>query len=57
MPRVLAIEDDETTAREIVAELTSHGFAVDTVADGREGLVRAVSGGAPAATGSWGATV
>ncbi|MDR3513075.1 MAG: response regulator transcription factor [Caulobacteraceae bacterium] len=44
MPRVLAIEDDETTAQEIVAELTNHGFTVDTVADGREGLVRAVSG-------------
>lgn len=44
MPRVLAIEDDETTAQEIAAELTSHGFEVDTVADGREGLVKAVSG-------------
>ena len=44
MPKILAIEDDETTAREISAELAQHGFEVDWVADGREGLVRAVSG-------------
>jgi len=44
MARVLTIEDDETTAREIVAELTSRGFEVDAVADGREGLMRAVTG-------------
>jgi two-component system OmpR family response regulator len=42
--RILAIEDDETTAREIVAELASHGFEVDSATDGREGLVKAVSG-------------
>ena len=40
----LAIEDDETTAREIVSELTRHGFEVEWIADGRQGLVRAVSG-------------
>jgi two-component system OmpR family response regulator len=44
MTRILAIEDDETTAREIVSELSRHGFEVELVADGREGLVRAVSG-------------
>jgi two-component system OmpR family response regulator len=44
MPRILAIEDDETTAREIKAELAQHGFEVDWVADGREGLRLAVSG-------------
>jgi len=44
MARVLTIEDDETTAREIVVELTQHGFEVDSVADGREGLMRAASG-------------
>jgi two-component system OmpR family response regulator len=44
MPRVLTIEDDETTAREIVAELAKHGFTVDVAIDGREGLVRAASG-------------
>ncbi|HEX3885998.1 MAG TPA: response regulator transcription factor [Phenylobacterium sp.] len=44
MTRILAIEDDETTAREIVAELASHGFEVDSATDGREGLVKAVSG-------------
>jgi two-component system OmpR family response regulator len=43
MTRILAIEDDAATAREIVSELTSHGFDVEWVADGREGLVRAVS--------------
>jgi two-component system OmpR family response regulator len=44
MMRVLAIEDDETTAKEIVAELSAHGFSVDWAADGREGLMRAASG-------------
>src|SRR5580698_5705912 len=44
MTRILAIEDDETTAGEIAAELGRRGFDVETVADGREGLVRAVSG-------------
>ena len=44
MTRILAIEDDETTAREIVSELSRRGFSVEWVADGREGLVRAVSG-------------
>jgi two-component system OmpR family response regulator len=44
MARILAIEDDETTSREIVAELSRHGFEVEAVADGREGLVRAVTG-------------
>ena len=43
MTRILAIEDDETTAHAIVSELTRHGFDVEWVADGREGLVRAVS--------------
>jgi two-component system OmpR family response regulator len=44
MTRILAIEDDEITAREIVAEFSRRGFDVEWVADGREGLVRAVSG-------------
>lgn len=44
MPKILAIEDDPTTAREIVTELEQHGFDVEWVADGREGLIRAVSG-------------
>jgi DNA-binding response OmpR family regulator len=43
MSRVLCIEDDETTAREIITELTGAGFDVEWVADGREGLMRAVS--------------
>lgn len=44
MTRILVIEDDDTTAREIAAELGRRGFEVECVADGREGLVRAVSG-------------
>jgi two-component system OmpR family response regulator len=44
MARILTIEDDETTAEAIVSELTRHGFQVEWVADGRAGLVRAVSG-------------
>ncbi len=50
MARVLTIEDDETTAREIIAELTGRGFTVDWVADGREGLLKAVSGDYDAVT-------
>jgi two-component system, OmpR family, response regulator len=41
MPQVLVIEDDETTAREIVAELSAHGMQAEWVANGREGLARA----------------
>lgn len=44
MPKILAIEDDPTTGREIVAELQQHGFEVEWIADGRDGLIRAVSG-------------
>jgi two-component system, OmpR family, response regulator len=44
MPKILAIEDDATTGKEIVAELEQHGFAVEWVDDGRDGLTRAVSG-------------
>ena len=41
MPRILVIEDDDVTAREIAAALGSHGFDTDRVADGYEGLQRA----------------
>ena len=41
MPRVLVIEDDDVTAREIAAELASHGIDADRVSDGCEGLIRA----------------
>lgn len=44
MPKILAIEDDPTTGREIVAELEQHGFSVEWADDGRKGLSRAVSG-------------
>ncbi|HET6553897.1 MAG TPA: response regulator transcription factor [Dyella sp.] len=45
MPRVLVIEDDETTAREIVAELSVHDMLAEWVGDGRQGLERATQGG------------
>ena len=44
MTRILTIEDDETTAREIVAELSQHGFEVDWEKDGKAGLDRALGG-------------
>jgi two-component system OmpR family response regulator len=43
MARILCIEDDPTTAQEIASELSGAGYQVEWVADGREGLVRAVS--------------
>ena len=42
MSRVLLIEDDAETAREIVAELVDRGFEVDWAATGIEGLDKAV---------------
>jgi two-component system, OmpR family, response regulator len=44
MPRVLTIEDDTVTAREIVAELERRGLAVDWSDNGRSGLERARDG-------------
>ncbi|HET8731652.1 MAG TPA: response regulator, partial [Moraxellaceae bacterium] len=44
MPRILAIEDDETTANEIVAELEGHGFSVTLARNGQEGLRCALQG-------------
>jgi len=41
---VLTIEDDPTTAEEIAAELSAHGFQVETVADGKIGFDKARSG-------------
>ena len=46
MSRVLLIEDDAETAREIVAELVDRGFEVDWAATGIEGLDKARSGDA-----------
>jgi two-component system OmpR family response regulator len=43
MTRVLTIEDDEITANDIAGELRARGFIVDWVANGREGLARAMS--------------
>src|SRR5262252_654452 len=50
MARILTIEDDAVTAREIVAELRASGNEVECVGDGREGLQRALSGGYDAIT-------
>ncbi|MDB5428220.1 MAG: Response regulator with CheY-like receiver domain and winged-helix DNA-binding domain [Phenylobacterium sp.] len=44
MPKILAIEDDATTGKEIVAELEQHGFVVEWTPDGRDGLTLALSG-------------
>lgn len=41
MARVLTIEDDEITANDMLAELTSHGFEVIWAPTGREGLALA----------------
>lgn len=50
MARILTIEDDPLTAREIVAELANNGNEVDSVGNGREGLERALTGGYDAIT-------
>ena len=50
MTSILVIEDDQTTAKEIASELGRRGFQVIAVDDGREGLVRAVSGAFDAVT-------
>jgi len=43
MRRVLVVEDDPQTATEIMAALADHGFAVDSAATGREGLLKAAA--------------
>src|ERR1700736_4635452 len=43
MARVLVIEDDHQTAGEIAAALGDHGFEVDVVHTGREGLLKAAA--------------
>ncbi|MDR3386323.1 MAG: response regulator transcription factor [Rudaea sp.] len=44
MARILTIEDDPVTAREIVAELKAHGNEVEHIGDGQIGLDKAMSG-------------
>ena len=44
MVKILTIEDDETTAQEIVAELSNHGFEVEWARNGKDGLDRALNG-------------
>jgi two-component system OmpR family response regulator len=50
MARILTIEDDPVTAREIVAELQACGNEVEHVANGRDGLSKAMGGGYDAIT-------
>ncbi|POM14591.1 two component transcriptional regulator [Burkholderia cepacia] len=42
MAHVLTIEDDEITANEIIRELQGRGFTVEWVANGRDGMARAL---------------
>ncbi len=44
MARILTVEDDALTAREIVVELQNYGHQVECVGDGSEGLRRALNG-------------
>jgi two-component system, OmpR family, response regulator len=44
LAKILTIEDDETTAEEIVTELSSHGFEVEWASNGNDGLELALSG-------------
>ncbi|HWE99073.1 MAG TPA: response regulator transcription factor [Caulobacteraceae bacterium] len=44
MPKILIIEDDQTTASEIIRALSDHGFETEWVGEGAEGLRRAATG-------------
>src|SRR4051812_36207366 len=50
MAKILTIEDDPVTAREIVSELQAYGNEVECVGDGRAGLNQALRGGYDAIT-------
>lgn len=50
MARLLVIEDDEATVREIQARLAAAGHEVEVAGDGAEGLRRALTGGFDAVT-------
>jgi two-component system OmpR family response regulator len=50
MARILTIEDDVVTAREIAAELQAAGNEVDCIGEGPAGLARALAGGYDAIT-------
>ncbi len=50
MAKILTIEDDALTAREIVIELQNHGNDVEHIGDGREGLNKALTGAYDAIT-------
>jgi two-component system OmpR family response regulator len=44
MARVLTIDDDELTARDVVCKLTASGLTVDVAHTGREGLTKVMGG-------------
>jgi two-component system, OmpR family, response regulator len=50
MAKVLTIEDDAAVAEEILATLGTHGFSTEWVDNGRDGMVRAMSGSYDAIT-------
>jgi two-component system, OmpR family, response regulator len=50
MPRILVIEDDSTTAGEIIEALSAHGFETEWKGDGKEGLASGIEGGFDAIT-------
>ncbi|CAM2153237.1 DNA-binding transcriptional activator CusR [Pararobbsia alpina] len=50
MAKVLTIEDDAAVAEEILATLGTHGYSTEWVDNGRDGMVRAMSGGYDAIT-------
>jgi two-component system, OmpR family, response regulator len=42
--RILVVEDDPSTAKEILGVLREHGFALDLASDGQQGLSRVLTG-------------
>ncbi|HTJ95001.1 MAG TPA: response regulator transcription factor [Pararobbsia sp.] len=50
MAKVLTIEDDAAVAEEILATLGTHGFSTEWVDNGRDGMMRAMSGSYDAIT-------
>lgn len=44
MSKILVVEDEDKLRRSLVKGLTEHGYEVSAVADGEDGLARAVSG-------------
>ena len=42
--RILAVEDDPETGRQLVDHLATHGYHIDLAANGKDGLQLALSG-------------